>query len=536
MSEYDYLIVGGGTAGSVMAYRLAQQGNRVCVFEAGPVDRNVFIKVPAGYVKTLVNPDVTWQMDFEGSAGTNGRPVPFIQGKTLGGSSSVNGMIYSRGQPLDYDTWEKMGNPGWGFASIEKYFRTLERFMDTDKSGLRGKVGMMPVGVPGWRNPSTEAFISSAVNLGIPRNDDYNGKEQFGIGYTQSMIESNRRCSAAKAYLKPAQRQYNVEVITDALVNKVILEGGRAVGVSFDRSGMPGQRMMAGKAVILSAGAVGSPKLLQLSGIGPAPLLQQYGIPLIKALAGVGENLQDHYAPRVVVRAKPNVDSMNQRVQGVRLLREIALWFAGKPSVLATSPNIIYGFGKSRPDLHSADFALSFSPANQRGGIIGHLDKHPGFTCGAWALRPQSKGYVRISSKEPTENPEVQPNFLQHETDQQVTVKALQWARKIMHGGPMKDLVEFELLPGKEVQSEDELLDYARQYGSTGYHLTGTCKMGPASDTRAVVDSRLAVHGVTGLYVVDASVMPTCPSANTCAPTLMIAEKAADMLSLRPAA
>lgn len=536
MPEYDYVIVGGGTAGSVMAYRLAEKGNSVCVLEAGPVDKNLFINVPAGFVKTLVNPDLTWQMAFEGSAGTNGRAIPFIQGKTLGGSSSVNGLLYSRGQPLDYDTWESMGNPGWGFKDVERFFRVVERFSGIDEDNLRGKHGLMPVGDPGWRNPSTEAFIESAVEAGIPRNGDYNGKEQFGIGYSQSMIESNRRCSAAKAYLRPAQREHKVKVLTESLVRKLIVKNGRATGVLVDLPGNPSASIFASKAVIVSAGSVGSPKLLQLSGIGPARLLQSLQIPLVKALEGVGENLQDHFAPRIVVRARPNVDSMNQRVQGVRLLREIALWAMGRPSVLATSPNVIYGFGKSTPDIPSADFALSFSPANQRGGVIGHLDKHPGFTCGAWSLRPKSKGYVRIVSTDVGVSPQVQPNFLQHPEDQRITVVALRWARRVMHGGPMQALVESELLPGKDVQTDDELLDYARQHGSTGYHLTGTCRMGPESDAKAVVDSRLAVHGINGLYVIDASVMPASPSANTCAPTLMIAEKAAEMLCSAPPA
>jgi len=279
---------------------------------------------------------------------------------------------------------------------------------------------------------------------------------------------------------------------------------------------------------------VGSPKLLQLSGIGPNELLRKHGIQTIKPLAGVGENLQDHYAPRVVVRAKPRVDSMNQRVQGWRLWREVARWMMKKPSVLATSPNIIYGFGKSHADLPSADFALSFSPASHMGGIIGHLDQYPGFTCGAWALRPQSHGFVRITSNDPLSSPEVQPNFLKERIDQEVTVSALRWARHVMDGNPVASLIDCELLPGRNVQSDDELLDYARQYGSTGYHLTGTCRMGPKDDPLAVVDAKLAVHGVGGLYVIDASVMPTSPSANTCAPTLMIAEKAAEMLLATP--
>lgn len=531
MNTFDYVIVGGGTAAGILAYRLGEQGHSVCVVEAGPEDRNPYIRMPVGWFKTLKDPRVTWQLQYQGSEGTLGRVTPLVQGKLLGGSSAVNGAVYNRGQKEDFDTWAELGNPGWSYADVLPYFRKSERLHGAGNDRYRGREGAMPVSPISWRTPVGETFLEGARSIGIPESVDYNGETQTGVNYTQGNILRNRRWSTAHAFLHPARRRFKVQVTTDSTVTRVVLDGKRATSVEFRREGETRTRSItATRAVVVCAGAIGSPKLLQLSGIGPAHVLQAAGIPVQSALEGVGENLRDHFVPRVIVRAKPGVISVNERVKGMALLQELVAWAIGRPSVLAISPVLIYGFWKSRPELTRPDIALSYFPASYKLGMIGHLDDKPGLTCGGFQLRPESQGYVRVRSASDLEAPVIQPNFLGHETDRSVVVAALKCARAIMHSVPMQRLVESEMLPGGDVQSDDEWLHYARQYGSTGYHPVGTCKMGPATDASAVVDAQLKVHGHDGLYVMDASVMPTLISANTAAATMMIAEKGADLL------
>lgn len=534
MESHDYVIVGGGTAASIVAYRLGERGHKVCVLEAGPADSSPYIRIPVGWTRTLKDPRVTWQLQYQGSAGTNGRATPLVQGRVLGGSSAVNGAVYNRGQAQDFDLWAAQGNPGWSYPEVLPWFRKSEHFHEPGHEQHRGDRGPMPVTVTPWRAVVGDTFLQGAHSVGIPLNPDYNGAEQTGIGYVQSNIRKGRRWSTAHGFLHPARSRFGVRVITDATVTRVVIENGRASGVDVrigDQSAT--QRIIATRAVVLCAGAIGSPKLLQLSGIGPAQVLQDSGIAVAHELPGVGGNLRDHFVPRVIVRGKPDVLSINQRVRGLPLLSELFKWALGRPSVLAVSPVLIYGFWKSRPELPTADFALSYFPASYKLGMIGHIDDQPGLTCGGFALRPESTGYVRVVSADDRDAPEIQPNFLAHEQDQAVTLAALKCARAVMHSAPMQALVQSELLPGAEVQTDDEWMHYARQYGSTGYHPMGTCKMGPADDPLAVVDANLRVHGVEGLSVMDASVMPTMPSANTAAATMMIAEKGAAGLDTR---
>jgi choline dehydrogenase len=530
MEQFDYVIVGGGSAGSLLANRLSGAGASVCVLEAGPRDRNPFIHVPAGFVKTLHDPSITWRFQTEAGEWTGGRRLEATQGRVLGGSSSVNGMVFVRGQPGDYDGWARRGNRGWSYADLLPYFKRLERRIGPGDDRYRGRDGALPVTDPDWRHPLCDAFIAGATSIGFPRNPDYNGASQEGVGYYQRVIHRNRRVSAARAFLYPALSGKRVVVRTDAPASAILLEGRRAVGVRYLPDGRgPAREVRARKEVIVSCGAFNTPKLLQLSGIGPGRLLQSLGIAVRHPLAGVGENLSDHYTPRIVARVK-STRTINNLAHGPRLLGEIAKWALGRPSILGLSAALVYAFGKSRPDLDAPDFTVIFTPASYREGFLGKLDAFPGMTSGAWQMRPLSTGHVRIGSADPLAAPLIQPNYLAHEEDRRVLLVAIRTARRILATPELAPYYEHEQLPGAGHTTDDELLDFARRFGSSCYHYAGTCRMGPESDPSAVVDDELKVSGLEGLRVVDASVMPTMPSANTYASTLVIAEKASDLI------
>lgn len=528
MEQFDYVIVGGGSAGSLLANRLSAAGATVCVLEAGPRDRNPFIHIPAGFVKTLHDPAVTWRFQSEPGEWTGGRRLEATQGRVLGGSSSVNGMVFVRGQPGDYDGWARRGNRGWSYAELLPYFKRLERRIGPADERYRGRNGALPVTDPDWRHPLCDAFIAGARRVGFPSNPDYNGPTQEGVGYYQRVILRDRRISAARAFLYPAMSSSSVAVRTDAPATAIVFEGKRAVGVRYLAGGVP-REVRARKEVIISCGTFNSPKLLQLSGVGPAPLLQSLGIEVRHSLPGVGENLSDHYTPRIVARAKGSL-TINNLANGPRLLGEIAKWALGRPSILGLSAALVYAFGKSRPDLKAPDFTVIFSPASYREGFLGKLDAYAGMTSGAWQMRPLSTGYVRIASADPLAAPVIQPNYLAHEEDRRVLLAAIRTARRILATPELAPYYEREQQPGADKMSDDELLDFARQYGVSCYHFAGTCRMGPDSDPSAVVDHELKVRGMERLRVVDASIMPTMPSANTYASTLAIAEKASDLI------
>ena len=530
MDSFDYVIVGGGSAASVLANRLTAAGVTVCVLEAGPVDRNPFIHVPAGFVKTLHNPAITWRFETDGTEWTAGRRIPTTQGRTLGGSGSVNGMVFVRGQAADYDAWAQRGNHGWGYADVLPYFKAIERRVGPADERNRGRTGELPVTDPTWRHPLCDAFIAGAHGLGFARDLDYNVASAECAGYYQRAIEGERRVSAARAFLHPAMRRDALSVRTQAQATAIVFEGRRAAGVRFVVAGNPTPaEVRARREVILCAGTMNTPKLLQLSGIGPAKLLQDFGIAVRHALPGVGENLSDHYSPRIVVRAR-NTTTINNLVRGPRLLQEVAKWMLRKPSVLGLSAALAYAFGKSDPTLPTPDCTVIFTPASYRGGRLGSLDTFPGMTCGAWQMRPESTGYVRIRSTAPAEDPVIQPNYLASEKDRRVLLAAIRMARRILATPPLAAYCANEELPGANVARDDELLDFARQQGSSCYHLVGTCRMGPASDPTAVVDDQLRVRGIEGLRIADASIMPTVTSGNTYAPSLIIGAKAADLI------
>jgi len=537
MDSFDYVIVGAGSAGSVLANRLTEDGTAtVCVLEAGGSDWHPFIHVPAGFMKTMVDPAVNWLYDMEPSQWTGGRRIKAPRGKTLGGSSSINGHIYNRGQRLDFDGWAQRGNRGWGYADVLPYFRRSEKRLGDGDDTFRGRDGNLVVTDIDWRHPLCDAFIEGCTTLGIPRNPDYNGAIQEGVSYAQRTIAGGRRMSAARAFLRPAMKRPNLTVVTDAHASSIVLEGKRAVGVKYNKGGRHGipSEVRARREVILAGGTYNSPQLLQLSGIGPAALLKDLGIPVLHDLAGVGENLRDHYAPRFVARVK-NIDTINEEARGLRLVGNVLKWLTTRKGILALSPTLVYCFWHSDEAARNSDVQFTFTPASYMEGVQSRLSDQPGMTVASWQQRPESKGHVRARSADPFEAPVIQPNYLAEEGDRQVLLKAMKLARRLLATRPLEPFYDFEEYPGAKVQTDDELLAAAKERGTTTFHPMGSCRMGPETDATAVVDDQLRVHGIEGLRVVDASVMPSMLSANLNASVIMIAEKGSDMIRGRPA-
>ncbi|MFN4087572.1 MAG: GMC family oxidoreductase [Alphaproteobacteria bacterium] len=529
MESFDYVIVGAGSAGSVLAARLSEDGKTaVCVLEAGPRDWNPFIHIPAGFMKTLVDPAVNWLYQTEPGAGIDGRSIHAPRGKVLGGSSSINGHIYNRGQRADYDGWAQMGNRGWGYADVLPYFKRSERRVGGGDDAYRGRDGALTIEDLAWKHPLCEAFVEGAVSIGIPRNPDYNGATQEGVGYFQRAVAGGRRMSAARAFLRPAMKRPNLDVRTKAHATRILFEGRRAVGIRYRRGGAE-KEVRARREVILCGGAVNSPQLLQVSGVGGPELLASIGVPVVHALAGVGENLRDHYPVRVVGRVK-GVASINERTRGIALIKEVLDYAVRRQGILTLQPTLVHCFWISNPAIGKADLQLTFTPASYKEGVQSQLDDFPGMTVAAWQHRPESLGFVRAKSADALAPPAIQPNYLAHEMDRRVLLGGIRLARRLLRTTPLAPYFAGEELPGDAAMSDDELLAFARQKGTTAFHLMGTCRMGPATDPSAVVDDQLRVHGLEGLRVADASIMPSMPSANTNAGSLMIGEKASDMI------
>ncbi|OAE59985.1 choline dehydrogenase [Achromobacter insolitus] len=528
--QFDYVIVGSGAAGSILANRLSADGSTVCVLEAGPPDRSPYLHIPAGFIKAVFNKKYAWQFSSEGTAQTNGRRVPIPQGRTLGGSTSINGLVYNRGQAADFDHWAALGNTGWSYDEVLPYFKSMERRVGGEDR-YRGREGELPVTDIDWIHPLCEAFIAGAVEQGIPRNPDYNGAEQAGVGYFQRTIDRGWRMSTAKCFLKPAMGRKNLGVRTYAQATRILFDGGKAAGVAYCHPAHPSQvrAVRARREVIVSCGAINTPKLLQLSGLGPAELLRQHNIDVVCDLPGVGENLSDHYSVRVVARVK-NSQTMNQLVKGLSLAGQISRWLMKRPSIMALSPSLLHYFWKSTPDLALPDLQGVFTPASYKEGYVGMLDDFPGMTAGVWQHRPESRGQVRIRSADPLQDPVILANYLENERDQMTLVRGIRLARQLLRSQALSPYFESEVLPGPMCESDSELLDFARRYGVSSYHVNGTARMGQADDKYAVVDPQLRVHGVGNLRVIDSSVMPAMPSANICAATMMIGNKAADLI------
>jgi len=525
-SIYDYIIVGAGSAGCVLANRLsANRRNSVLLLEAGPRDDYLWIHIPIGYGKTMFHPVYNWGFYTEPDPGMNGRKIYWPAGRGLGGSSSINGLIFIRGQREDYDAWRDAGNPGWGYRDVFPYFIQSEN-NQRGASDYHGAGGPLSVSDIAGKHELMEAFIEAAGKLGVPRNHDFNGESQEGVGYFQLTTAKGWRCSTATGYLRDAIKRDNLGIQTLADATKIVFEGTRATGVRYR---VPGKELeaRAGKSVILCAGALQSPKLLQLSGVGPAPLLAEHGIPVVRELPGVGENLQDHLQLRVLFKCSKPITTNDDLASVWRSAKMGMEWLFRRSGPLAIGINQGGLFTRVLPESKTPDIQFHFATLSaELAGAKPH--PWPGFTMSVCQLRPSSRGRVTITSADPLQAPAMQPNYLSTDLDRRTAIASVRFARRIAETAPMRDYVTEEYRPGNAAQSDDEILEFARNYGATIFHPTGTCRMG--RDAMSVVDHRLRVRGVEGLRVVDASIMPTLVSGNTNAPVIMIAEKAAAMI------
>ncbi|MFI5000292.1 MAG: GMC family oxidoreductase, partial [Reyranellales bacterium] len=498
---------------------------KVLLLEAGPRDKSMWIDIPAGFTKLLNHKKFNWNFEMEPEEGMAGRRIPCPRGRALGGSSSINGMLYVRGQPLDYDTWGQLGCRGWSYEQVLPYFKKSEHF-ERDSDDSRGKGGPLNVADMTETHELCDAFIDAAAASGYRKNKDYNTGNQEGFGYYQTTMKDGKRWSTARAFLDPARSRPNLRIETDALVSRVILEGKRCVGVAYSVHGQAREARV-NREVIVSCGAVQSPQVLELSGIGQPELLRRHGVEVRHELKGVGENYGDHFAPRMNWRVK-NMATLNEQTRGLALVKEVIKYYATGRGALSLTAGVVHGFVRTRPGLETPDMQFHMAHASYDTAQKRLLEKEPGMTVVVGQCRPDSRGSIHIKSGVPGAEPAIRPNFLSAQTDRDATVAGMQIARKIVSHSSMSKYIAFENHPGDKVQSYDEWLDYARCTGQTTYHVIGTCKMG--ADPLAVVDDRLRVHGLAGLRVIDASIMPTVTSGNTNAPTIMIAEKGADMI------
>ena len=524
--EFDYVIVGAGSAGCVLANRLSANGKHsVLLLEAGPKDSNIWIHVPLGYGKLFKDRTVNWMYQTEPEPGLDGRTVFQPRGKVLGGSSSINGLLYVRGQHQDYDRWRQRGNAGWGFDDVLPYFRKAED-QQRGASEYHGAGGPLPVS--DWRHadPLSEAFVVAAAETGIPTNADFNGATQEGAGFFQTTTKRGRRASTARAYLGPARGRGNLRVETSAQAQRILFEGKRACAVEY-KQGNTVKTARARREILVSSGAYNSPQLLQLSGIGPAELLKTHGINVVLDAPGVGNDLQDHMQVRIVMRCAQKITLNDVVSSPLRQMMAGISYAAFRKGPLTIAAGTSGAFFKTDPRLATPDIQVHFLPfSTDKMGEALH--SFSGFTASVCQLRPESRGSLRIKSADPSVQPEIRINYLATETDRTAVVEGLKILRKILNAPALKPYVVDEYDPGPKVATDEDLLGYARQRGSTIYHPTSTCRMG--NDALAVVDQRLKVRGIDGLRVVDGSVMPDLVSGNTNAPIIMIAEKASDMI------
>ena len=525
--EFDYIIVGAGSAGCVLANRLTELSDvNVLLLEAGGRDTNPFIHIPAGFIKTLADRRVNWCYETEPEEQANGRRIFYPRGKVLGGSSSINGHVYIRGQPRDYDTWAQLGNLGWSFDDVKPYFLKSEHREGAGDAGFHGTDGPLNIADPREHHVLSEAFIKAAVSCGVEHNLDTNGESNDGVGFFQTAMKSGRRMSSARAFLKPARSRTNLHVETNAHAERIMFDERRASGVVY-RRGHVECVAHARREVLLCGGAVNSPQLLELSGIGDAGVLATQGIPLVHDLPGVGENLQDHYMVRMSYRVK-NTRTLNERSKGIGLLKEVATYAFNRRGLLAYAAGHVRASIKTRTELATPDVQIGFTPGSYALGEFGELDRFPGMSTGVYMHRPESRGSIHIRAPDARKPPAIQPNYLDDAIDRSTIVEGLKFCRRIFSAPAFDRYRDVEDLPGDAVVSDADWLDYARGIGTTVFHCVGTCKMG--TDPRAVVDPNLKVNGVDSLRVVDASIMPRLVSANTNATVYMIAEKAADMI------
>jgi choline dehydrogenase len=524
--EFDFVIVGAGSAGCVLANRLSADGkNSVLLLEAGPKDSHIWIHVPLGYGRLFKEKTVNWMYQTEPEPGLGGRSVFQPRGKVLGGSSSINGLLYVRGQHEDYDRWRQHGNAGWGFDEVLPYFKKAEN-QQRGADDFHGVGGPLPVSNLSHADPLSAAFIAAAAESGIPKNPDFNGATQEGAGFFQTTTRYGRRASTAVSYLRPAKGRKNLQIETSALARRVLFDGRRAVGVEYSKAGAL-RTARARKEILVSGGAYNSPQLLQLSGVGPADLLRKHGIDVVLDAAGIGHDLQDHMQVRVVMRCTKSItlnDVVNSPVRKILAGLKYAAFRTGPLSVAAGTSG---AFFKTDPRLATPDIQIHFLPFST--DKMGEkLHSFSGFSASVCQLRPESRGSLHIRSADPTAPPEIRINYLSTEADRRANVEGLKILRKILRAPALSRYVVEEVDPGTKMSSDEALLAYCRVRGSTIYHPTSTCRMG--SDPLAVVDQRLRVRGIEGLRVVDASIMPDLVSGNTNAAVIMIAEKASDMI------
>ena len=524
--EFDYLVIGAGSAGCAVANRLSARADvTVGLIEAGGKDSYPWIHIPIGYFKTMGNPVTDWCYHTEPDIGLNGRSIPWPRGRGLGGSSSINGLLYVRGQRQDFDHWRQLGNEGWGWDDVLPLFRRAENW-EGGADEVRGGEGPLSVSRNRVSRDIIDAWIDAAIHAGYPRVDDYNGHNQEGAGHFQMTMKNGRRCSSAAAYLAPIKNRKNLHILTQAQTQKILFTGKRARAVQLKMNGIE-QVISARREIILCAGAIGSPQILMLSGIGNAEMLKPHGIEVLHELSGVGQNLQDHLQARPVFKC--TASTINTETRSLLRKMGIALEYAfRRTGPMAMAASLGTAFLKTRPELETPDIQFHLQPFSATRPADGP-HRFSAFTASVLQLRPESVGHLELASAHPLDHPRIFPNYLATRTDCDTLVEGIRIARKICNTAPVKDMITAEFSPGEQIADDyDQLLEWARNTATTIYHPTGTCKMG--KDRQAVVTPRLTVHGMSGLRVADASIMPTITSGNTNAPAIMIGEKVADMI------
>ncbi|MFK7877223.1 MAG: GMC family oxidoreductase [Paracoccaceae bacterium] len=526
--EADFIVVGAGSAGCVLANRLSENPkNKVVLLEAGGRDLNPWIHIPVGYFKTIHNPAVDWCYKTEPDPGLNGRSIEWPRGKVLGGSSSLNGLLYVRGQPQDYDRWAQMGNRGWSWDDVLPLFKRSEQ-NERGADNFHGDEGNLSVSNMRIQRPITDAWVAAAQTAGYKFNPDYNGADQEGVGFFQLTARNGRRCSSAVAFLNPAKKRENLTIITHAQVEKIEIEDKRATAVSYKDKAGTWHKVTAHKEIILSGGAINSPQLLMLSGIGERAQLAEHGIEVVADLPGVGKNMQDHLQARLVYKChEPTLNDEVSSLFGQARIGLKYLMFRAGPMTMAAS--LATGFLKTRPEMETPDIQFHVQPLSAENPGKG-ADKFSAFTMSVCQLRPESKGEIRLASADGRAYPKIIPNYLSTETDCRTVVSGVNIARKIARCAPLDKKISAEFRPHADLPMDDyeATLDWARNNTASIYHPTGTCKMG--QDKMSVVDERLRVHGISGLRVADCSIMPEIVSGNTNAPAIMIGEKCSDLV------